>query len=276
MRIKLLAIILSVGTVIFAAQYVLFGGSNDTIGGAAKPVTPQDLGFSSYEALLSAKSRDPQAWQDVAVMLRLQGQYQKAAQAYAQAANHAASLSEQARLYETAGLLQIEASQGIIDREAYKMFTKALESNPLTVDAQFYLGVSNQSARQDEIALIHFRKFIEVAKAQHPLIPDAKARIKALTQRRSAVDGQSQPQSIIDDFNALPDAQKTEFIQTLAMQKLKQLEARGGTAQEWNDLAEMFMQAGRPQAADHARQKGVDRLDKPKEGQLPPEENKAE
>lgn len=265
MRVKPAVSVFIMGVIAVLAVYLLLGRSNFNFGRAAQPETPQALGFTVYEDLLGAGSQDAQAWQDVAVMLRLQGQYSKAAQAYVKAGDYTATSNGQAQFYEIAGLMQIEASQGIVDREANLMFTKALASDPNTVDAQFYLGVSNQTSGQNEIALIHFRKFLEIARPRHPLIPDAAARIETLSQQARAPHRAANtlvgPQSIIDDFNALPETQKAQFIETLAVQKLNQLEATGGTAQDWADVADMFMRAGNPQKADYVRQKPIKVID---------------
>ena len=247
--------------IIAAPTYLIFGAPNygKRLNTSSQIISSNDMAFTSFEGLISKDSKDSEAWQDVAVMLRLQGSYPKAAQAFERAGDHAKTTQDKARFYETAGFMQIEASQGLVDREAYLMFTKALESDPKTVDAQFYLGVSNQSAGQAEIALIHYRTFLDIADPRHPLIPEVKDRIEHLSNRRpNSPSINNLPvlsQSMIEDFKKLPDDERKVFIQSMTLRRLAQLEEGGGTAEEWNALAKIFDIAGDSEKAVYARQK---------------------
>ncbi len=231
-----------------------YGQQNNTPHISFNAVSPeQDMALRSFEILKHEKSQSAAQWHDVAIALRLQNALTRSSYAYNRAAQITTNLEEKASFYGAAGEVLVEKDTGIVSQEAAQLFTKALEHNPKTLGALYYLGLSNETAQNKTAAMTYYRDFLRYAEDGHPRLTDVNARLFTLSGKLA----ESQPEKIapvltadaMNTFKSLPEDQQNKFLQSMMMRRFNTLQTQGGNANEWRDLARYFQRLGNTEQA---------------------------
>ncbi len=216
----------------------------ENIGAALRPEGLAPL--EAYGALVLAQSTDQADWLDIATQLRNVRRPVEAADALTRAAALADEPSEQAALFGAAGETLVVAKGGAVDANAVAAFTAALDADPLSLGALFYLGREARLRTDDGAARDYWLRFLEAAPADHPLVAEVRGSLALLgeSQEESARIAPVLTPEMIAQFDGLNDEERHRQIVSMLERRRSRLEGLGDTvdAAQWRELARAYVQ----------------------------------
>ncbi len=216
----------------------------------------------TFDRLVADDSQDSEKWVSVAVALRLQKDFQRAAQAFGAAAQSADDVSVQASYYGAAGEAMVEGAQGSVNDDAMGFFEKALMADPTSVGAHYYLGVGSE-VRGDKLAASrYYRQFMIHAPNEHPLRREVANKLRTLPAANGpsvlgAAIAPELDQNAIDKVAALSPEDQQAFIQTMVARLQSRLDENGGDFESWRRLARAHARLGNIEAAKKAYNEAI-------------------
>ena len=215
-----------------------------------------------YGGLVQARSQNKTEWLDVAESLRAVRRPVEAADALMRAGRLAEAANEQAALFGAAGETLVSAKGGNVDDEAGAAFLAALEVDPDSLGALYYLGRQGRLKGDEEAARAYWSRFLAVAPEGHPLVGAVRGDLALIGGAADVASPRIAPvltDEMVAQFEGLDDGQRQARIAGMLERvegRLKQPENRA-KAGEWRELARAYVRIGDMSGAAEAYQRAL-------------------
>lgn len=225
-------------------------------------ISPESLvANSTFDRLTASHAQDPEKWISVAIALRQQRDFDRAAKAFSAAAQIVTDAREKASYYGAAGEALVERSNGQVRDDAVMLFQQALMADETSTGAHYYLGRWRETRKDTKQAALHFQQFLLYAPADHPLRTQIASKIAKLPAARSSVLSTAiapdLAQSAIDEVAALSPEDQQEFIQSMVARLQARLDENGGDVESWRRLARAYVRLGDAALAKKAYDRAI-------------------
>jgi cytochrome c-type biogenesis protein CcmH len=188
------------------------------------------------ETHLQQNPEDGRGWEVIAPVYIRMGRFDDAAMAYRRAIN---LLGAEAERLANFGEALVMASEGVVSSTAREAFEQALDDDPASPKARFFLATAAQQDGDEDIALEQYRALL----ADSP--PDAPW-VEVVRRRIANLGGDSvvaRPQSSGNGAGAI--ASMVSGLQ-------ERLASQGGSAEEWGRLVRSYAVLGQEERAEQA------------------------
>ena len=216
----------------------------DDIGAA---LLPDGLGpLEAYGGLVQADSKDKAAWLNASANLREVRRPVEAADALIRAAVLSDDGVERASLFGAAGEILVSAAGGGVDAEAAAAFTAALEADPNSLGALYYLGREARIRSDDPAARSYWLRFLQSAPQDHPLIAEVRGNLALIGDGQEAAPRIAPvlTEDMIAQFEGLDDQERHAQIVSMLERRGARLDGQGAEvgADQWRELARAYLQ----------------------------------
>lgn len=218
---------------------------------------PESLGpLEVYGGLVQAGSNDKAAWLNASADLRELRRPFEAADALSRAAALSDDLSEKAALFGAAGEGLVTAAGGSVEMAAVTAFKAALEADPNSLGALYYLGREARMRTDDAGARVYWSRFLQFAPDDHPLVAEVRGDLALIGGGQDA-DGRIAPvltADMIAQFDGLDENARHAQIVLMLERRSARLEGQGGeaNADQWRELARAYLQINELEGAKAA------------------------
>jgi cytochrome c-type biogenesis protein CcmH len=206
-----------------------------------QPADPTDIGSAvgRIEAHLAQNPRDGRGWDVIAPVYLRMGRAEDAVKAYDTALR---LLGPEANRLAQYGEALVTAQDGMVPAEARSAFEKALQLDPGSAKARFYLARAAEQDGDRERAREGLSALLATSPADAPWVPVVKEELAKL-------EGPSGP-----------DAPDREAILGMVEGLAGRLEAQGGSVEEWTRLIRSYTVLGDTAKAKVAGRKAREAL----------------
>jgi|GEM_PF-7050647 len=233
------------------------------IGDIGAALRPQGLGaVEVYGGLVQAQSQNKTEWLDVAESLRAARRPVEAADALMRAGKLAETASERAALFGAAGETLVTAKGGIVDDAAAAAFLAALEADPNSLGALYYLGRQARLKDDEDNARAYWSRFLAVAPEAHPLVSEVRGDLALIGGAVEVAVPRIAPvltDEMVAQFEGLNAEQRQAQIASMLERvenRLSQPENRAESG-EWRELARAYVRIGDLEGARAAYARAV-------------------
>lgn len=188
------------------------------------------------ETHLQQNPEDGRGWEVIAPVYIRMGRFDDAAMAYRRAINLLGADSERLANF---GEALVMASEGVVSSSAREAFEQALDDDPASPKARFFLATAAQQDGDEDIALAQYRALL----ADSP--PDAPW-VEVVRRRIANLEGDSvvaRPESSGNGAGAIAG-----MVSSLQ----ERLASQGGSAEEWGRLVRSYAVLGQEERAGRA------------------------
>ena len=206
---------------------------------------------AKVEERLRTHPEDGAGWDVIAPVYLRQQKYHDAVFAFQQALR---LNGESAARLEGLGEAMVLRDNGRVDERARMAFTRALEQNPDSLKARFWLAMSDEQAGDLEKAMAGYRKILEATPQGAPWRAMVGTRL-AVVQQRLAPDQARGPGPSPEAMRAARDMseeERTAMIENMVAGLAQRLENDGGDLDGWLRLMRAYKVLGKPADAKQA------------------------
>ena len=233
------------------------------IGDIGAALRPEGLGaVEAYGGLVQSQSQNKTEWLDVAQSLRAARRPVEAADALMRAGKLAETATERAALFGAAGETLVSSKGGGVDDEAVAAFLAALEADPNSLGALYYLGRQGRLKGDEDTARAYWSQFLTVAPEAHPLVTEVRGDL-ALIGGAEVATPRIAPvltDEMVAQFEGLDAEQRQARIASMLERVENRLEQPENKSEsgEWRELARAYVRVGNLESAATAYQRAID------------------